>query len=278
MSERKVLFLFLNSLLVVTSGLPSIGQAAGDIYERLNGFQVGGHRGLYYSKYAPNSLEAFDEAIRQKADIVEMDLNLSQDGVVFVFHSNSMNKDTNCEGLITQKNAQEILECEYNEGQKLVTFEQALVTLGDRAVINAEFKSLNVIEPAIQLIQKHLAYERVYFQTNVDKKKYNLARSVDAHVALLFAPPEQESLEWALGLDDPRLVVIELHENVRTKENIARIHALGKITSENSWPEATAKERFGASCEWVFKKGIRIATSKRPEGCVRQRDRIARRH
>lgn len=243
--------------------------------ERLTGFKVGGHRGVFYSDNDPNSLEAFEEAIKQKADIIELDLNLSKDGVVFVFHSDSMDKDTDCSGMMSQKNAADIYGCKYNEGRRIITFEEALAKIGERAVINAEFKNLNVIEPAIELIRKYDAYERVYFQANVDKNKYAKARAYDAHVALLFAPPDQASFDWALALDDKRLLVIELHENIRTRANIAQIKAAGKFSSENAWHESSGRERFGASCRWVFDLGINIAISNKPGGCVKQRNRYS---
>lgn len=245
------------------------------IFARLEGFKVGSHRAMYYSsRYARNSLEAFGEAIANGVDIIETDVNLSKDGVVYVIHSNSMDKDTDCKGMIADKTSAEVDLCRFNGGQKIGRFDEALALVHGRILLNVEFKSANVITPAIDLIRKHEAYGWVYFQTTVDKVKYAKARGYDAHVALLYAPQNQEQLEWALALNDENLVVIELQEEVRSKANINRIHAAGKLTSENSWHESSNDERFGAKCKWIFEMGINIAITNQPQGCVRQRDQF----
>lgn len=51
--------------------------------------------------YAPeNTLASFEEAIRRGADLIEMDVQLSQDGEVVVMHDTSVDRTTNGEGLV----------------------------------------------------------------------------------------------------------------------------------------------------------------------------------
>ena len=58
-----------------------------------------GHRGAM--GYAPeNTLASFEEAIRRGADLLEMDVQLSQDGEVVVMHDTSVDRTTNGEGLV----------------------------------------------------------------------------------------------------------------------------------------------------------------------------------
>src|SRR5882724_5944925 len=58
-----------------------------------------GHRGAM--GYTPeNTLISFEEAIRRGADLVEMDVQLSQDGEVVVMHDTSVDRTTDGSGFV----------------------------------------------------------------------------------------------------------------------------------------------------------------------------------
>jgi len=58
-----------------------------------------GHRGAM--GYAPeNTLISFEEAIRRGADLIEMDVQFSQDGEVVVMHDTSVDRTTDGSGLV----------------------------------------------------------------------------------------------------------------------------------------------------------------------------------
>jgi glycerophosphoryl diester phosphodiesterase len=58
-----------------------------------------GHRGAM--GYAPeNTLASFEEAVRRGADLIELDVQLSQDNEVVVLHDTSVDRTTNGEGLV----------------------------------------------------------------------------------------------------------------------------------------------------------------------------------
>jgi glycerophosphoryl diester phosphodiesterase len=51
--------------------------------------------------YAPeNTMASFEEAIRRGADLIELDVQLTQDGEVAVIHDTSVDRTTNGEGLV----------------------------------------------------------------------------------------------------------------------------------------------------------------------------------
>ena len=79
-------------------------------------------------------------------------------------------------------------------------------------------------------------------------------------------------LAWALSLEDPNLIVIELNERTHSPHNVEWIRKAGKLTSINSWNRAPFYEYvFGAKCGWVFEEGVDIAVTNRPAGCVKQK-------
>ena len=51
------------------------------------GVLVAAHRGTSAGNIPPNSIAAFDIALKEGADILEMDLFQSVDGEIFVFHT-----------------------------------------------------------------------------------------------------------------------------------------------------------------------------------------------
>lgn len=249
-------------------GRPKAGLPA---YQANIGPLVAAHQGDAFANY-PNTILAFEEARRAGADIVELDLRTSKDGVVVAFHDEWLTRRTLCRGRVRDSEFRKLRECAYTGTNEFMpTFEEVLVWSGGRTLINAEFKEFSAIRGAIELVRQYNAYEWVYFQAQ-NWEQYDLVRQSDNMILLSFAPKNNEELDRVLATNDPRLSVVELHANIRTKENIDRIHAAGKYVSENSWHFTTLHELGGAACTQAFMFDIDIAVTNRPKECVRQRN------
>jgi glycerophosphoryl diester phosphodiesterase len=252
----------------------ALAAAAGEprspsLRERLPGFSVAGHRGDHYS-FAGNTLAGFEQARVAGVQIVEMDLRLSADGVPVVHHDAEINAYTfGVSGEIGKLSAAQIRAGRVFGLHPIPTFEEVLAWSHGRVVINAEFKTPDVIAAAVALVQKHRAHDWVYFQTKSDHARYETARRLDPRVALLYKPVNDADLEWAVGRNDPCLVVIELGPSMSRPEVIRRVHAAGKLASENAWPHSRFQELWGQECEAVFAAGIDIAVTNRPAGGAR---------
>lgn len=73
----------------------------------MNDILVWGHRGA--SGYKPeNTLSAFQEAVNQKADGVELDIQLTKDGEIVVIHDETVNRTTNGIGFVKDFTLSEI--------------------------------------------------------------------------------------------------------------------------------------------------------------------------
>ncbi len=98
-----------------------------------------GHRGA--SAYAPeNTLAAFELAAEQGADGVELDVQLSADGRVMVFHDFDVSRLTNGEGLVTQMTAADLQSLTMAEGQTIPTLGEVFEVMGPRLLYNIEVK------------------------------------------------------------------------------------------------------------------------------------------
>ncbi len=241
--------------------------SAESLQERLTGFSVGAHRGGMWGLDS-NTLHRFDKARRKGADIVEMDLRATKDGVPAVIHDEKLSGfGKSGRGVVSKMTLADVKRRRAFPCYPIATFEEVLQWAKGRIVINAEFKTLDVIVPAIRLVQQYDAFDWVYFQTKSDHARYEMARSADERVNLLYKPIDDADLLWALGLNDDNLVVIELYAPTRTAENIALIHAHGKLASENAWHFSRTREFFRPACKKVFALGIDIAITERPRRC-----------
>jgi glycerophosphoryl diester phosphodiesterase len=252
------------------------------ILERLNGARVCAHRGGGYGHVDANTIERFDMAVRDGADVVETDLQLSLDGVPFMFHDDDMEPNTTCFGHVEGLTAKAIEHCRLHtlrHGPQ--RFEDALRWSQGRVVIDAEFKTLDVIRPAIDLVRRYGAYEWVYFQVGYQQRFYDEARAYDPRVALEYAPRGPDSqlvLDRLLQVRDPRLISVQLHPELASESNIQAIRRSGKIVSAdgfrfgderqwNWWPFPTV-----AFCTDLYQRGINVVITNLPASCARQRD------
>lgn len=243
---------------------------------RLQKASVGAHQGDFNLTHFPNTLKAFEKARQNGADIIELDLRATQDGVAVVYHDDSLDRWTNCKGKIHDKTLAELKKCQFtlSSSETIPTLDEVFAWSDSRIVINAEFKDSESIEPAINTLQKWNAYSWVYFQTKKSRDKYQQARNLDSRVALLYVIGDIQDLNWAIELNDPGLLIIELHKNVRTPEIIAAIHDANKLASENSWHFSRTIELFEATCDKVFNLGIDIAITNNPKKCVEQKNKF----
>ena len=102
------------------------------------------HRGA--SAHAPeNTLSAFELALEQGAHGIELDVKLTADGEVVVFHDPTIDRTTGGQGRISQLTLAALRELDagssFSEkfsGEKIPTLAEVFETIGRRAFINVE--------------------------------------------------------------------------------------------------------------------------------------------
>jgi glycerophosphoryl diester phosphodiesterase len=265
------------ALLAAALGRPSTADA-GTLQDRLRGYNVGAHRGGFWS-VVQGTIPEYAASIDAGTDILEVDLRATKDGGVVISHSDTLSKHTICLGHIRDRTFADVMSCPLlPTGARLPSFEELLRwERSTSVVINAEFKDAEVIEPALQLIEKYDAWERVYFQTNVHYDWYAHARAFAPRVNLLVNVGNVERLRWALGLNDPHLVVIGLRGPMLNRTAIALVHRYGKAASANSWTGGHLEELVSAACDKFFAKGVDVVITNNVGSCVAQRDAMRKR-
>lgn len=98
-----------------------------------------GHRGASHD--APeNTLAAFTLALAQGADGIELDVQLSKDGALVVYHDTRLKPETGRQERIADVLLAELKKLHVGQGQKIPTLDEVFEALGPAALYNVEIK------------------------------------------------------------------------------------------------------------------------------------------
>ena len=144
-------------------------------------FIVIAHRGA--SGYYPeNTMSAFKAAIEMEADMIELDVLLSKDGVPIVFHDEKLDKKTNGKGLVQDLTLSELQKLDAGswfdkkfEGEKIPTLREVLEYCRNKILVNVEIKTEAVseseyggVEESVMKIIKDLGVEEQIIISSFD--------------------------------------------------------------------------------------------------------------
>ena len=113
------------------------------------------HRGS--NRKAPeNSMKAFEIAIFEGASRIELDLQLSRDGAIFINHDDSLSHTTTSKGFISKMTASELAGISLKNLESLPRLEQVLELL-PQIELNLELKGANLalVEALVSRIADH---------------------------------------------------------------------------------------------------------------------------
>ena len=134
------------------------------------------HRGA--SAHAPeNTLAAFELALAQNADAIELDVKLSADGYAVVIHDPTVDRTTGSRGRVRDLSLQQLrsldagsLLSEKYGGEKIPTLEEVFESVGKRTFINVELTNYStprdsLVETVCILVKRFGLQKRVLFSS-----------------------------------------------------------------------------------------------------------------
>jgi len=134
------------------------------------------HRGA--SAHAPeNTLAAFELAIRQNANAIELDATLCGDQHVIVFHDDTVERTTDGHGAVLDLPLSAIKELDAGSsfdanfrGEKIPTLDEVFETVGHDIYINVELKNFAtpfdaLPEKVANLVERHSLQNQVLFSS-----------------------------------------------------------------------------------------------------------------
>lgn len=151
------------------------------------------HRGA--SAHAPeNTLAAFQLALEQKAEGIELDVHLSADGEVVVIHDIDVSRTTGGHGLIHSLTIREIRQLDAGNGETVPTLEEVLDLIKDQMLINVELKGFSttaqgLAEKVTEVVQSYQLGEKIIYSSFNPRLLLDVRRRLpDAKIGLLFLP------------------------------------------------------------------------------------------
>ena len=158
------------------------------------------HRGA--SACAPeNTLAAFELALRQEADGIELDAKLSSDGQVVVIHDQTVDRTTTYHGRVRDFTAAELRQMDAGShfdiafrGEPIPTLDEVLKAVGQLTFTNIELTNYASVtdelpEKVAVLVKRHKLSRRVVFSSFNPIALFRIRRLIpEAPIGLLTMP------------------------------------------------------------------------------------------
>jgi glycerophosphoryl diester phosphodiesterase len=178
------------------------------------------HRGASWQE-KENTLPAFERAIAEGADFIELDVQVSADGALVVFHDLDLDRLTPLSGPLRRRPLAELAEV------GIPTLEQALELARGRVGVMAELKAAylyrrrGLVEGAVRLLSS--ADVLVSFQRGalLEARRLRPELRLLQHVGFAVSLRAASRYAWAVGFWEERV----------TSRAIARARALGLLTT-----------------------------------------------
>jgi glycerophosphoryl diester phosphodiesterase len=234
------------------------------------------HRGA--SAHAPeNTLAAFELALAQGADGIELDAKLSADGHVVIIHDATVDRTTDRQGRVKDMSLAELRSldaggffAEQYHGEKVPTLEEVFEALGKRMFVNVELTNYNtpgdyLVESVCMLVKKCGLQKQVlfssFFASNLSKARGLLPevpRGLLAFNGLLGA--------WARSFGFAFGRYQALHPNLKdvTPQQVQRVHRLKRRV--HVWTVNTAEDMrrlFNWDVDAIFTDDPQLAVQVR---------------
>ncbi|MFC3883557.1 glycerophosphodiester phosphodiesterase [Bacillus songklensis] len=172
------------------------------------------HRGA--SRFAPeNTLAAFDLAVQQKADYIEMDVQMAKDGELVVIHDPFLNRTTSGTGRIKDFSLNEMRHLDagswFNEEfseEKLPALQEVLDRYSNKIGLLIELKDPHLYPGIERLLANELRKRKLHLRKNHSIivqsfdygsiKEFNrLLPTVPTGILLISPPSEQQLTEYS---------------------------------------------------------------------------------
>lgn len=236
------------------------------------------HRGA--SAHAPeNTLAAFEMALTQQADAIELDVKLSSDGYVVVHHDPTIDRTTDGKGRLKDKTLAELKTLDAGnffsekfKGEKIPTLEEVFEAVGKRTFINIELTNYKtphdqLVETVCMLVKKHKMQKNILFSSflasNLSKARSYLPEVPRGLLALNgFLGSWARSFGFVFGKYQA------LHPFLKdmTQQEALRVHRLNRrvhVWTVND--EGAMRRLFGWGVDGIFTDDPQLAVRVRAE-------------
>ena len=203
------------------------------------------HRGITGGNIPGNTLAAFDAALLQGADMIELDVSTSSDGELVVFHPGMEHVFLGMpDKLLSDIPASEIRKLAFLNGDAtptqfgINTFDEALEHLKGRCYINVD-KFWNNVDAIVKAIRRHNMADQIVVKTNPREDVYSYMEQQAQDINYMVIMREKDDQSGQLLRRGMRYVGAEVlfkteESEFATEEYIHRMHKAGLLVWANA--------------------------------------------
>ena len=157
-------------------------------YLNYDGLAVMAHRGG--SLEAPeNTIESFFYSLEIGSDIIETDIQLSSDGVPYIFHDDDLKRIPGVDERFNELSSSQINNLDIFKDYKIPTLEEVFSKFPDTK-FQIDFKTDEVVDPAIEVINKFPNIKKNLCIASFSSKRLNTIKNKLDDVVLSMGPQE----------------------------------------------------------------------------------------
>lgn len=216
-----------------------------ELLEHTDQVLIGGHRGCA-CRYPENSIEAMEHGLLSGADYLEIDIQLTKDGVPVVYHDTALEKRTGLYGYVHEHTLAELREnspglCTFEEAMRWGSGRTAWFALEIKTVpLDMQEVNFRLLEAMIPILEKTGMKKRVFVfgpDYQVLKRLKQLDPEVEIGLIVPFIPADPVELMRSMEA----MVYLSYIYNM-TPEMIRRLqeqgyYVSGAILREEKWVE-----------------------------------------
>lgn len=205
---------------------------------------IAAHRGAAGGNIPGNTLDAFDAALIQGADMVELDVAASADGGLFVFHPGMEYAYLGSERLIQDMTKEEVAQLRFVNGdrasttQKVCTLDEVLEHLKGRCYINIDKYWDNVV-PITETVRRHGMTEQILVKTPPDVEVFSKMENIAPDIAYMLILRDEDTWtermnQWKLRYVGVEALFAAEDAPIASESYIQKMHDLGKLVWGNA--------------------------------------------
>ena len=198
---------------------------------------IAAHRGSSSGNIPCNSWVAFEAALAQGADIVEIDVSRSADGELFVFHPGTEPVFLLSDRLIRDMTAEEVRKLRFYNYDHAVTelgistLDEVLEQLKDRCIVNID-KFPDCPAEIAAAVRRHGMQDQVLVKTNPTEEWFKIVEEVAPDLPYMVFARNEDTFSESLKNRNLRYLGTESlftteDAQIAKREYIDQMHAMG---------------------------------------------------
>ena len=202
------------------------------------------HRGTFGGNIPCNVIPSFETALKQGADMIEIDVDMSVDGKLFIFHPGKESEHLGVNTRIEEMKSEEIKKLRYLNYDRtetqfgLNTLDELLETFKGRCYINVD-KFWGYPKEIYEEIKKHNMQEQVLVKSKPSKKVLSVLNEIAPELPYMSVvhtehPMHETLMKSNLNYIGAEVIFESEDEEVASDEFIARMHKDNKLLWVNS--------------------------------------------